>query len=316
VVLRNTGSAGNFSFAAPARFACPLQPRLSIADMDSDGKPDLVLLGDPGIDQFGILRNTSNPGSVSLAGPVNYNTGTMSTSIPVSDLDGDGKIDVAVCNNGDQQTGLFKNNSTGSLISLQPAFLYTAAVEPAAINLGDLDSDGKPDIIISNAELNQSVSIYRNTTGEPVRLNLCPPVAGTTFSSDQPGLSWQWQLNTGTGFVTINDNSNYSGTNTANLALVNIPDNWYGYQYRCLVNGTVYSSVFTLRFVNKWTGAESTAWENPLNWSCGVLPDANTDVEINEGTVILNSNKSCRTILVRPGAVFTVNSPFGLTVTY
>ncbi|MEI9935132.1 MAG: hypothetical protein WDM71_09865 [Ferruginibacter sp.] len=42
----------------------------------------------------------------------------------------------------------------------------------------------------------------------------------------------------------------------------------------------------------------NSAWENPTNWSCGELPDANTNVIIDSGTVVLNSNTSVRSITI------------------
>jgi trimeric autotransporter adhesin len=68
---------------------------------------------------------------------------------------------------------------------------------------------------------------------------------------------------------------------------------------------------------NNWTGAVSTAWENPGNWSCGVVADATTDVVINSGTVIVNSNTAiCRTLTLSPGVIFTVNPGFKITIVH
>ena len=55
-------------------------------------------------------------------------------------------------------------------------------------------------------------------------------------------------------------------------------------------------------------------WNNPANWSCNALPDANTDVIINTGTPVLNVNGTCRSISVSAGANFTANTGFNLQV--
>jgi hypothetical protein len=65
---------------------------------------------------------------------------------------------------------------------------------------------------------------------------------------------------------------------------------------------------------NTWTGAVNSAWETTGNWSCNAVPDATTDVIINNGTVILNSNGICKSISIQPGVVFTVNTGFNLKV--
>ena len=67
---------------------------------------------------------------------------------------------------------------------------------------------------------------------------------------------------------------------------------------------------------NVWTGAVNTTWENPGNWSCGWMPDANTDVFVNSGTVVVNSNAICRTLTIMPGVNFDVNNGFNITITH
>ena len=130
------------------------------------------------------------------------------------------------------------------------------------------------------------------------------------------GTNYQWQLSTDSvNFNNINNNSIYSGTNTDTLHLANAPSSWYGYQYRCVVDGN-YSSIFTLRFTDYWTGAINSAWENPGNWGCGTLPDANTDVIINSGTAIVNSNATIRSLSLAPSVNLTVHSGFKLTINH
>jgi dienelactone hydrolase len=67
---------------------------------------------------------------------------------------------------------------------------------------------------------------------------------------------------------------------------------------------------------NVWTGAVNTAWENSGNWSCGLIPDCNTDVFINSGTLVVNSNAVCRTLSLMPGVNFNINTGFIFTITH
>ena len=137
----------------------------------------------------------------------------------------------------------------------------------------------------------------------------------TVFALNIAGAIYQWQADTGSGFADIADNSNYTGTKTPNLHLNNLPSSWYGYQYRCMVDG-VASNAVSLRFSTTWNGLADNTWENPANWSCGAVPDANTDVFINSGTVILNSNAMIRSINLSSGVNFTVNPGFIFTITH
>ena len=66
-----------------------------------------------------------------------------------------------------------------------------------------------------------------------------------------------------------------------------------------------------------WTGAVSSEWENPLNWSLNLIPDGQTTVIINSNVPylpIINSNAICNKLDVKPGASVNVNQGFRLTV--
>ncbi len=76
-----------------------------------------------------------------------------------------------------------------------------------------------------------------------------------------------------------------------------------------------YFAVFTSNCqANNWTGAVNTAWENPGNWSCGKVPDANTNVTINSGTVLVSSDVSIRTLTLNNSVNFSVTSGYNFTV--
>lgn len=147
---------------------------------------------------------------------------------------------------------------------------------------------------------------------KPAAFGTCPG-GNATVTSNLNGSNYQWQVNAGSGFVNINNNANYNGTHTITLQLNAIPATWYGYQYRCLVDGAN-SNPFFLKFTATWTGAVNNNWENPANWGCGAIPDANTDVVINSGTITINANASCRSLTVKPGASVTVKPGINLDV--
>lgn len=68
---------------------------------------------------------------------------------------------------------------------------------------------------------------------------------------------------------------------------------------------------------NQWTGAVSTAWENTGNWSCGSIPDINTDVNISAPSPnypVVNSPATCRKIKQQAGTSVTVRTGFSLKV--
>jgi photosystem II stability/assembly factor-like uncharacterized protein len=74
-----------------------------------------------------------------------------------------------------------------------------------------------------------------------------------------------------------------------------------------------------IKLTDYWTGVVSSAWEDPSNWSCGIVPDANTDVVIDSAipiSPVLNSNTSCKSLTLNSGAKLIINPGFNLTITH
>jgi hypothetical protein len=150
-------------------------------------------------------------------------------------------------------------------------------------------------------------------------VTICPN-NDNILTANISGSNFQWQVDAGAGFTNISDGVNYSGTNTAQLTLKNAPSSFYGYKYRCVENsfGLLYSNVLTLKFTSYWTGKTNNKWEEPSNWSCGNVPDANTDVVINGGTPntpVVSSMAFCRSTKLFSAAAVRVNTGFNLTIT-
>jgi len=137
----------------------------------------------------------------------------------------------------------------------------------------------------------------------------------TSFTSNKTGSSYQWMLNSGGIISILNNNGNYSGTNNVTLNINNVPASFDGNRYFCVIDNTVFSNNYNLLVGNAWTGTVSNAWENPANWGCGTVPDANSNVIINSGTVTVNSNAVCRSLKVGSGGKVTVATGFTITVT-
>lgn len=184
------------------------------------------------------------------------------------------------------------------------------------------NSNDENTIVIHNASIaNQYYQSlckdYTNLGGIPCVAAPCPG-ANTIAVSNVRGTTYQWQVDTGSGFINITDNSSYTGSNSVNLQILNAPSSWYGYKYRCVVDATNFSAVMSLQFTAYWNGSISTAWENPGNWNCGIVPDINTDVIINKEALNypqLNSTTSCRSVHVNKGAAATMNAGANLILT-
>jgi uncharacterized protein YjdB len=156
-VLRNTGSAGTVSFAAPVTIATLTNPSFSVAgDMDGDGKPDVVVMT-TGV--ANIYRNTSTPGTISFAAGVTSSIGSGVNIVAIADIDGDGKADIITAGS---VVSVVRN--TGSIGSLSFAAHKDFAVlgSTATVSAGDIDGDGKADVIVGYTASN--ISVFRNTS--------------------------------------------------------------------------------------------------------------------------------------------------------
>lgn len=165
-VFRNTSTSGAISFAAKIDFTTGNGPRsVNIADFDSDGKPELAVAHAANV--MSVFRNTSTSGSISFQAKVDFalTAGNNSTFVGSSDFDADGKLDIAVCNNGLNNISVFKNTSTSGSIN---ASSFAAKVDfstgggPFGFSIGDFDGDEKPDLAAANFSEN-TISVIRNT---------------------------------------------------------------------------------------------------------------------------------------------------------
>ncbi len=168
------------------------------------------------------------------------------------------------------------------------------------------------DLYIQNISADGMLGVTANPT--PVVITNCAG-GSKSITTELTGANYQWQLNTGSGFVNIVNDANYGGTNTATLQLINTPSSWYGNLYRCLTNGAS-NKTYVLQFANTWLGSVNNDWNNSSNWSCGSLPDMNTDVIVQTGNVVLGSDRVVRKLTLSPGVNFSVSPGVKLTVTH
>ena len=166
-IYRNTSTSGSISFAAKVDFATGTGPRsVTISDFDGDGKPDLAIAHSGNV--MSVLRNISTSGSLSFLPKIDFalTAGNSSVAINSVDIDGDGKIDIAIINNGLNTVSVFRNISAIGVIdasSFATKVDFATGVSPFSLSNGDLDGDNKPDLAIANFS-GQSISVLRNNT--------------------------------------------------------------------------------------------------------------------------------------------------------
>jgi len=130
---------------------------VAVGDVNGDGKPDLVVAN-------GCQDSDCNNASVSvLLGngdgtfqpAVNYGwAGYIATSVAIGDLNGDGHPDLVVgsgcpeggCTNG--AVGVLLGNGDGTF---QPPVTYSSGGFYGWVAIGDVNGDGKPDLVVANS---------------------------------------------------------------------------------------------------------------------------------------------------------------------
>ncbi|MGG9972211.1 hypothetical protein ACQ33O_10490 [Ferruginibacter sp. SUN002] len=200
---------------------------------------------------------------------------------------------------------------TGSTVTiLGKNFTGASAVSLGGVAVSSFTviSDSVITAIVANGQTGNInvTTAYSTASRSGFFYQLCSGVS-TILTSNLIGTNYQWQVDAGTGFANITNNANYAGTNTMALQLNALPSSMNAYRYRCVVDGNN-SNAFTLRFVNRWIGGINTSWETPGNWSCGVLPDSNTDVVISGAYVVINSDPTIRSLTVDASSFIMVNA--------
>jgi hypothetical protein len=195
VLLNTSAGPGALTFAVPQAFAVGGSPQfVAAADLNGDGRPDLVAANGSG-GSVSILFNTTAAGATaaSFAGKQDFEVGTNPVSIAVADLNGDGRPDLLVANEGFKELARAPgfapadgSNTVSILLNsaaagaAAPSFVVQVPLptgnSPTSVAAGDVNGDGRPDVVVGNS-IDQTVTVYLNTTPAGV--------ASTTFAAPQ-----------------------------------------------------------------------------------------------------------------------------------
>ncbi len=149
--------SGNGSFQTPVTMPAGSGPfSVAIADVNGDLHADLVVANSVG-GNVGLFLGNSNGSGTFLTQQL-FAVGISPSSVTVADLNGDGKLDIAVANQSSSNVSVLLANGSGSFLAQQT---YAAQAAPASVVAADVDKDGDADLVVANT-LGGSVSILLN----------------------------------------------------------------------------------------------------------------------------------------------------------
>jgi hypothetical protein len=317
MIQRNISVPGKLAFDLPQSFFSCNAQKILVSDMDGSGMPDLAVLTGGCTSIFVFQNNTLPGGPIMLSQVGNYNVENGISDFGVGDLNGDLSPDIIVLNTDKPRAIVLTNTSLVGSISfalartvslVDPLIPFTAY---GGLEVSDFDGDGRPDLLTRLLE-DTRFAVVRNIAGSFGTGVVCP---GGSLLLQAQGIAstYQWQESLDSiNYVNISNNGNYSGTTQAQLSIQQIPALWSGRYIRCLVNGQP-NRPYKIRVVNYFNGTFNSDWNNPLNWSCGALPDEHAEVVVT-GTVHLNSNATIKSLYVQPGASVQVGAGYQLII--
>jgi hypothetical protein len=178
-ILALLGCSGSDDHYGPS--STYLVNAIAVADIDGNGHPDILGLVSRDVDGLSAQGYVStrlqvDPGAFAM--PTRFGVGHAPANFVVTDVNGDGQPDLVVANADDQSVSVRLGDPT------RPGFFQTAVVlgtpgrTPLDVAVGDLDGDGKVDIVVAAGGANNVMIFIQGATPGTFLAPVTLPVGG------------------------------------------------------------------------------------------------------------------------------------------
>ena len=118
---------------------------VTTGDFNGDGKLDLAIAN--GFSSAGTVSVLLGNGDGTFQSLVAYTVGNSARDVTAADFNGDGKLDLAVSNNGGSSVSILLGNGDGTF---QSQTQYSTGSGPWGLTAADFNGDGKLDLAVTN----------------------------------------------------------------------------------------------------------------------------------------------------------------------
>jgi gliding motility-associated-like protein len=310
-VIENKSAPGSFTAGdiKTLSVGTPIK-NIRIGDLDGDQKADIAftqLISS----SVGIFLNQSS-NVLAFASLKTFETDATPWGVDFGDLDGDGKVDIAMASLTKKSITIFNNKSTAGNLSFEKLIQPTTFIN-RHIAICDIDTDGKPDIAFTSIDDNNlnipasKVSVFRNKTCMAPKvspegpLNVCSGFPLVLSATKGGGVTYEW-TNTTTNTTTTGTNEfsptvsgdyvvkaiSESGSCNlvSNIVKITISAGTAGDPLPVNDGPTCVGQTMNLKISNDLGAGFSYEWSGPNNYSgTGAIPAPVTNFRlINAGT--------------------------------
>ena len=168
-IFQNRSTKSNIIFPVNEKIVIDApsgQPTLGLetADLNQDGKPEILFTSNLGQELY-IVPNKSVPGSVNMGTPQKITLPGQLVNLITADLDGDGDQEIAATDFQGGQLFVLNNTSTSTNISFSNPIVIPTGLALWGISAGDINGDGKTDLLVTSRNTAQKALAIINDTG-------------------------------------------------------------------------------------------------------------------------------------------------------